>query len=468
MTAPRYAVRALALSISLTAVAAICVIGLTPLAQAARSAPVGGPQLARGGVIVNLAPGVPAPPAMPGASFLVADMDTGQILAARAPHTPHLPASTLKTLTALTLIPRLDPDKKIMVRPEDVRVEGSRVGILAGTAYSTRTLLQGLLLASGNDAAYALARANESVAVTLREMNATAAELGAFDTVAKDPSGLDQPGETSSAYDLALIGRAAMKLPSFRSYVSTRTASVPGGRSSDGKMLPGFKINNHNRLLYNYDGAIGIKNGYTIAAKQTFIAAATRGGKTYIVTEMASPNGSWRPTAALLDWAFAHGTRSPRSASWSSPAPRPGRGLSSTAGDQPGSSPTRSARPPVLPALGRRGWPARRGGTGRRLGGAQDLAPAQLNPLSAPEQAEHRPDAADQRSRGHHRRGPENCTGRQRRTVAGPRAERRQRVATGRTGPERGNSIRGRRPECADRHRGSHRRRWLPTPPRSG
>jgi len=246
---------------------------------------------------------------MPGASFLVANMDTGEILAARAPHTPHRPASTLKTLTALTLIPRLDADKKILVRPEDVRVEGSRVGILAGTAYSTRTLLQGLLLASGNDAAYALARANESVAVTLREMNATAAELGAFDTVAKEPSGLDMPGQTSSAYDLALIGRAAMKLPDFRGYVSTKSATVPGGRSSDGKTVPAFRINNHNRLLYNYQGAIGVKNGYTIAARQTFIAAATRAGKTYIVTEMGSPNGSWRPTAALLDWAFAHGTQ---------------------------------------------------------------------------------------------------------------------------------------------------------------
>lgn len=307
MTALRYAVRALALSLSLIAVGAICIIGVTTPARAAGSAPVGGPQLARAGVIVNLAPGVPAPPPMPGASFLIANMDTGQILAARAAHAPHRPASTLKTLTALTLIPRLDANKMILVRPEDVRVEGSRVGILAGTSYSVHTLMQGLLLASGNDAAYALARANQSVAVTLQEMNATAAALGAFDTLAKDPSGLDQPGETSSAYDLALIGRAAMKLPSFRSYVATRAASVPGGRSSAGKTLPAFRINNHNRLLYNYDGAIGIKNGYTVAARQTFIGAATRGGTTYIVTELASPNGSWRPTAALLDWAFAHG-----------------------------------------------------------------------------------------------------------------------------------------------------------------
>lgn len=309
MTARRYAVRARALSFTLVAVGAFSVAGLVGAGNATADDPdpVGGAHLADAGVIVHVDPGVPAPPAMPGASFLIADLDTGQILAAKAPHAPHLPASTLKTLTALTLIPRLKATRQIMVQPQDVRVDGTRLGILPGTAYSASTLLQGLLIASGNDAAYALAGANDGVAVTLEQMNAKAAELGAFDTVAKDPSGLDKSGQSSSAYDLALIGRAAMRLPEFRTYVTTKEAFVHGGRSSTGKMLPGFKIHNHNRLLYNYKGTIGVKNGYTIAAKQTFIGAATRGGKTYVVTEMASPNGSWRPTAALLDWAFAHG-----------------------------------------------------------------------------------------------------------------------------------------------------------------
>jgi D-alanyl-D-alanine carboxypeptidase (penicillin-binding protein 5/6) len=161
---------------------------------------------------------------------------------------------------------------------------------------------------------------------------------------------LDKAGQTSSAYDLALIGRAAMKLPDFRGYVSTKTASVPGGRSSAGKMLPGFKINNHNRLLYNYDGAIGIKNGYTIAAKQTFIAAATRAGKTYIVTEMASPNGSWRPTAALLDWAFAHGAGVTPIGQLVEPgsATRPGGGSTSGDGATTGGSSRAESGPTAL------------------------------------------------------------------------------------------------------------------------
>src|SRR5665647_1356954 len=122
MIALRHAVSALALSLSLTAAGALGMVGATSSAHALDSVPVhvvraargpavsdptGGAQLAKPGIIVNLGTGVPAPPTMPGASFLIADMDTGQILVARAPHTPRLPASTLKALTALTLIPRL-------------------------------------------------------------------------------------------------------------------------------------------------------------------------------------------------------------------------------------------------------------------------------------------------------------------------------------------------------------------------
>ena len=317
MTSPRFAARALALSLALTAAGTLCVVGPASPAPAAPvnhssptavGSPEGGQQHAGTGVIVNLKRGVPPPPGMPGASFLLADMDTGEILVARAPHAPHLPASTLKTLTALTLIPLLDVNRKIVVKPEDVRVDGTRLGIVPGTTYAAGTLLQGMLMASGNDTAYALARGNHSVAVTLAEMNATAAHLGALDTVAKDPSGLDKPGQQTSAYDLALIGRAAMNIPSFRSYVNTRQITLSGGRSADGKQKPGFQISNHNKLIFNYPSAIGVKNGYTNAAKFTYIEAATKGGKTYLITEMSSPQGSWRPTAALLDWAFAHGS----------------------------------------------------------------------------------------------------------------------------------------------------------------
>ena len=286
---------------------------LSPAAASATQRPpatVGGEELTRRGVIVNLRPGVPAPPAVPAASWLVADMTTGAIVAARGPHTRRLPASTLKTLTALTLIPTLPADRRVVATDADVRADGTRVGMLTGSSYTAGQLFQGLLMASGNDAAYALARVGGGtggVPQSLAAMNARAAQLGAFDTVARDPAGLDRPGQTSSAYDLALIGRAAMQLPAFRTYVTTKTATFPGGKGPDGKARRAFVINNHNRLLYNYPGTIGIKNGYTVAARQTFIGAASRGGHTYLVTEMAGTNASWRPTAALLDWAFAHG-----------------------------------------------------------------------------------------------------------------------------------------------------------------
>jgi serine-type D-Ala-D-Ala carboxypeptidase (penicillin-binding protein 5/6) len=282
-------------------------LGSTPAPE-----PVGGVQLARRGVIVNLAPGVPPPPAVPARSWVLADMTSGMIVAARAPHARFLPASTLKTLTALTLIPTVPADRLIVATDADVRADGTRVGMLPGSSYTAGQLFQGLLMASGNDAAYALARVGGGaggVPQTLRSMNARAAQLGAFDTVARDPAGLDRPGQSSSAYDLALIGRAAMQLPDLRRYVTTKQVSFPGGTGPDGKARRAFLINNHNRLLYNYPGTIGIKNGYTLAAKQTFIGAASRGGHTYLFAEMAGTNASWRPTAALLDWAFAHGTR---------------------------------------------------------------------------------------------------------------------------------------------------------------
>jgi D-alanyl-D-alanine carboxypeptidase (penicillin-binding protein 5/6) len=374
MTALRYATRALALTLSLTAAGAFSVVGplsasavpAGPLTIAADGAsigvgsqpgaqpnsPVGGYQLGRPGVVRNLPPGVPAPPAMPGAAYVLADLDTGAILVARGAHAHYAPASTLKTLTALTLIPILDANARIRVQPADVAVQGTHVGVLAGTSYSVRTLLQGMLITSGNDAAFALARGNHGVGTTLRAMNAKAAGLNAFDTVAKDPSGLDKPGQSSSAYDLALIGRAGMRLPDFRTYVGTRHAVLPGGRSIDGTAKPGFKVSNHNRFLHNYRGAIGIKNGYTRSAKFTYVEAATRGGKTYLLTEMASPSSNWRPTAAMLDWAFAYGSSvtpvgtlvEPGALTGSAPIATP---PPTAASPQTGASPVTTASPPA-------------------------------------------------------------------------------------------------------------------------
>ncbi len=270
---------------------------------------VGGEQLASMGVVTDLPEGVPAPPKLRDVSWVLADLETGKVVAAKAAHARMLPASTLKALTALTLIPEIPANRKITVTQADANADGTRVGLVPGLPYTAGQLFQALLMASGNDAAYALAEAGGGREATLTAMNEQAAYLGAHDTVAKDPSGLDAPGQTSSAYDLALIGRAALELKDFRTYVATKQVDFPGRVDPKTKKRATYKINNHNKLLYNYDGTIGVKNGYTEAANRTFISAVTRGSKTYLLTEMYGLDSSWRPQAAMYDWAFAYGDK---------------------------------------------------------------------------------------------------------------------------------------------------------------
>lgn len=268
---------------------------------------VGGPQLAQSGVIVDADQGVPGLPDVGDVSYVLADLDTGEILAAKSPHAWLRPASTLKVLTALTLIPRLDPKQVVVATKEQVEAEGTRAGMVPGNPYPVRSLFEALLMLSANDAAYGLADAAGGYDATLALMNAKAQQIGAYDTVALDPSGLDEPGQHSSAYDLALIGRAAMALPDFRTYVTMRDAVFPGGTDKrTKKTYKPFHIPNINDLLAHYPGTIGIKPGRTNRAQHTFIGAATRDGRSLIVAQMGSTSGSWKPTAALLDWGFAN------------------------------------------------------------------------------------------------------------------------------------------------------------------
>lgn len=291
---------------------------------------VGGPALAAMGVITNRPAGVPAPPKVTAVSYVIADLTTGEILAAKAPHARLLPASTTKALTAAYLLPTVDRTASYTATRADAAAGGTRIGLVPGLTYTGQQLFQALLMGSANDAAYMLARIAGGREATLAGENALARRLGAYDTTILDPSGLDAPGQTSSAYDLALIGRYAMADRTFRGLVATRhvlfpgalvsakatagTRSTPGGspttmRSQSGPRLT-YSLDNHNGLLYNYPGTVGVKNGWTDGAQRTFIAAATRNGHTYLVTLMHGIDYSqWRPTASLLDWAFAHGTQ---------------------------------------------------------------------------------------------------------------------------------------------------------------
>ena len=281
----------------------------TPRSTVDPALAIGGPRLASMGLIADLPAGVPAPPKLRDVSWVLADLDTGAIIAAKAPHARLLPASTLKTLTALTLIPEVPATQRIVATQADANADGTRVGIVPGLPYTAGSLFQALLMSSGNDAAYALARAAGGREATLAQMNERAAYLGAHDTVAKDPSGLDAPGQTSSAYDLALIGRAALQLKDFQTYVTTKQANFPGRVNPKTKKRAHYKIDNHNKLLYNYAGTIGVKNGFTEAAHRTFISAVARGDKRYLLTEMYGLDSSWRPQAAMYDWAFKYGSQ---------------------------------------------------------------------------------------------------------------------------------------------------------------
>jgi D-alanyl-D-alanine carboxypeptidase (penicillin-binding protein 5/6) len=277
--------------------------GRPPQGSAPDGSTVGGEALdTRGLVVADDAP--PLPDGLGAAGWLVADAGTGAVLAARGPHGRYYPASTLKTLTLLTLAPLLDPARVVVGTAEDENVEGSRVGLVTGGQYPVALLFQALMMQSGNDAANALARTAGGVDVTVAAMNETAEELGAFDTVAGTPSGLDMAGQSSSPYDLALIFRAVVANPVTAAYLVAPTAQMPEvpGRS------PGYQIQNQNPLLTSYPGNLGGKTGFTDAARHTFVTAAERNGRRLVVSVMATENVPLRAAeqaALLLDWGFA-------------------------------------------------------------------------------------------------------------------------------------------------------------------
>jgi serine-type D-Ala-D-Ala carboxypeptidase (penicillin-binding protein 5/6) len=272
----------------------------TPASAGVGRDPVGGPMLGTRGVAVEPLPGAPAlPRGLTASSWVVADADTGDVLAARAPHVPHLPASTLKVLTAITLLPRLDPGRLVRASWNDAATDGTKVGLVPGMSYSVDTLFTSLLVVSANDAAGALAEAAGGIRPTVDLMNATARRLQADDTHARTVSGLDANGETTSAYDLALLGRAGLAIPAFRRYVGIVTDHVPAPHHKR------YQIYTHDQLLTSYRGMIGGKNGYTVAASATFVGAARRHGHTILISMMHAPPDFWPQAKSLLDWGFA-------------------------------------------------------------------------------------------------------------------------------------------------------------------
>jgi len=241
----------------------------------------------------------------PAPSWIVADMDTGQVLAGREMYDPHPPASTIKTLLAITVLDELNLDTPVTASPADVTVECNCAGVNAGRTYTVRQLLEATLLVSGNDAATALAGALGGFDIAVDKMNMKAASIGAANTHATSPSGLDGPGGSgwTTPRDLAVIFRAAMANPVFAQITAQPAVMFP---TDSGERL----LVNQDELLVRYPGTLGGKTGFTDAARKTFVGAAERNGRRLVIAMMyglVREGGPtyWDQAARLLDWGFA-------------------------------------------------------------------------------------------------------------------------------------------------------------------
>lgn len=227
------------------------------------------------------------------------ERNTGMVLLCHNENEPLPMASTTKVMTALLALEKGNLDDVVTVGRNAYGVPGTSIYLNLGEHITLRNLLYGLLLASGNDAAVAIAEhIGGSVEAFCAMMTERAAELGCENTVFVNPNGLPAEGHHTTAYDLALIAREAMKHETFREIVSTRRASIPWeGRSYD------RILNNKNRLLTDYEGATGIKTGYTRAGRRCLVFGARRDGLEVIGVVLNCAN--WFDEAArLMDLGF--------------------------------------------------------------------------------------------------------------------------------------------------------------------
>ena len=231
---------------------------------------------------------------------IVIDADSGRVLLEHNAHQALPMASTTKVMTALLAIERGSLTEEVTCSRSAFGVPGTSIYLSEGETLTLEQMLYGLMLASGNDAAVAIAEhiggAAEDFCALMTER---ARELGCENTVFLTPHGLPCEGHHTTARDLALIAREAMTHPVFRSIVSTRRATIPWQGRSYERVL-----NNKNRLLAAYEGATGIKTGYTRAAGRCLVFGAEREGMRIIGVVLNCPD--WFDEAArLMDLAFA-------------------------------------------------------------------------------------------------------------------------------------------------------------------
>lgn len=233
-------------------------------------------------------------PAVSADSAVLMDGLTGRILFEKNPDRQSRIASTTKIMTALVVLETCDPDQVVTIGQETVGIEGSSLYLKAGEQMTIEQLLYGLMLSSGNDAAATLAiAAAGSIESFAEKMNEKAQQLGLTRTRFVNPHGLDAEGHFGTARDLAVLTRYAMEREDFRKIVATKTYEI-GPR----------QLINHNKLLWRYEGAEGVKTGYTKKAGRILVSAAERGGRRLIAVTIGAPD-DWNDHTAMLDYGFS-------------------------------------------------------------------------------------------------------------------------------------------------------------------
>lgn len=236
------------------------------------------------------------------------DAATGKIIYQKEADLRLPPASTTKVATAiLTLESGKSLGQKLVVSKEATRVPASKLYLRPGQSVRIEELLYGIMLASANDASVVLAEGIAGSVVRFGElMTKKAHEIGATNTHFSNPHGLTAPDHYSTARDLAILFRYAMKNPTFRDIVQTKFSSVNTTALVKRKLVPRrIAMRNHNRLLWGYDGAIGGKTGYTVAAQKCFVGAVQRNGATLIIAILGARD-QWGDTKRLLEYGFDH------------------------------------------------------------------------------------------------------------------------------------------------------------------
>ena len=230
------------------------------------------------------------------ASILI-NADTGEVIYSQNQNEKLPMASTTKIMTALLLCEEGNMEKGITVTPQMVKVEGTSMGLLGGDKVTYKALLYGMLLASGNDAANVTAYAlGGTIDGFVNMMNQRAKELGLNNTHFETPSGLDGDEHYTTAEDLANLARVCMDNPLFKEAASTKAITLEYGNPPYRRTLT-----NHNKLLKIFEGAVGVKTGFTKKAGRCLVSCAEREGKRVIAVTLKDPN-DWEDHINLLNY----------------------------------------------------------------------------------------------------------------------------------------------------------------------